>query len=135
MIAELEGENSSLQDRVEDLLATSRSAPARDRLKRLLAQIEAAGSSISVMTRAPAGGSLRGDALNGVLAGFRESIQNYTNRAKSLRARAETRLDELALNYVDSQDHRMAYALDKTEQQIAHLYEYLALENLGEGRK
>jgi hypothetical protein len=43
-------------------------------------------------------------------------------------------LDKLALDYVAGQDQQMAFALDKTEQQIAHLYEYLALENLGEGK-
>ena len=41
-------------------------------------------------------------------------------------------LDELALDYVEARDQQMAFALDKTEQQIAHLYEYLALQNLEE---
>lgn len=51
-----------------------------------------------------------------------------------LLARAEDALDARALDYVQRQDRQMTYALDKTEQQIAHLYEYLALENLGEER-
>mgnify|MGYP000209316886 FL=1 len=45
---------------------------------------------------------------------------------------SERALDELALDYVDARDQQMAFALDKTEQQIAHLYEYLALQNLEE---
>jgi len=45
---------------------------------------------------------------------------------------SETALDELALDYVEARDQGMAFALDKTEQQIAHLYEYLALQNLEE---
>ena len=43
---------------------------------------------------------------------------------------SETALDKLALDYVEARDQQMAFALDKTEQQIAHLYEYLALQNL-----
>lgn len=45
---------------------------------------------------------------------------------------SEAALDELALDYVEARDQQMAFALDKTEQQIAHLYEYLALQNLEE---
>ncbi|MEC7815120.1 MAG: hypothetical protein VX939_02530 [Pseudomonadota bacterium] len=53
-------------------------------------------------------------------------------QVQSLRARTELALDELALAFVESEDRRMAQALDRTEQQIAHLYEYLALETLAE---
>ena len=53
-------------------------------------------------------------------------------QVKSLRAQTELALDELALAFVESEDRRMAQALDRTEQQIAHLYEYLALETLAE---
>lgn len=49
-----------------------------------------------------------------------------------LRQRAEEALNKLALDYVASRDRQMAFALDKTEQQIAHLYEYLALQNLAD---
>ncbi|MCS5564246.1 MAG: hypothetical protein NZ728_08350, partial [Oleiphilaceae bacterium] len=55
-------------------------------------------------------------------------------KAGALRQRAETELDRLALAYLEFQDQKMVAAQDKTEQQIAHLYEYLALENLeGQG--
>lgn len=47
-----------------------------------------------------------------------------------LRQASEAALDELALDYVEARDQQMAFALDKTEQQIAHLYEYLALQSL-----
>lgn len=50
----------------------------------------------------------------------------------SLSQQAEKHLDQLALDYVSEQDNEMANAIDKTAQQIAHLYEYLALENLAE---
>ncbi|HLV77092.1 MAG TPA: hypothetical protein VKY53_04110 [Marinobacter sp.] len=46
------------------------------------------------------------------------------------RGRAAEILDELALDFVMSQDQRMVHAIDRTEQQVAHLYEFLALERL-----
>lgn len=70
---------------------------------------------------------------------LRRSAAALTNRneALSLSVRqllkaSEKALDELALDYVEARDQQMAFALDKTEQQIAHLYEYLALQNLEE---
>jgi chromosome segregation ATPase len=63
-----------------------------------------------------------------------ERIRTVRRTADALLSRAESELDELALAYVEEQDHRMAFALDRTEQQIAHLYEYLALENLERGQ-
>ena len=63
-----------------------------------------------------------------------ERIRTVRRTANALFSRAESALDELALAYVEEQDHRMAFALDRTEQQIAHLYEYLALENLERGK-
>ena len=51
---------------------------------------------------------------------------------RELSGKSSEALDEMALAFVRQQDQRMTYALDKTEQQIAHLYEYLALQNLGE---
>lgn len=62
-----------------------------------------------------------------------EKIKAIRQRVDGLRARAETALDEIALAYVNDQDARMAVALDRTEQQIAHLYEYLALQNIERG--
>ena len=64
-----------------------------------------------------------------------ERIRTVRRTADALLSRAESELDELALAYVEEQDHRMAFALDRTEQQIAHLYEYLALENLERGQQ
>jgi len=51
---------------------------------------------------------------------------------RQLLERCESALDKLALEYVEARDQQMAFALDKTEQQIAHLYEYLALQSLEE---
>jgi hypothetical protein len=68
-------------------------------------------------------------ALVEELRSLTRSLQQQVQR---LRSRSEHALDRLALAFVESEDRRMAQALDRTEQQIAHLYEYLALENLAE---
>ncbi len=60
-------------------------------------------------------------------------VKAIRSRAIRLQGKAETALDEIALAYVENQDDRMAFALDRTEQQIAHLYEYLALQNIERG--
>ncbi|MBD3641531.1 MAG: hypothetical protein HUJ18_11110 [Marinobacter sp.] len=65
------------------------------------------------------------------VARLRQSNDRYFDRLAGLRSTAEVELDSLVLDYLDHQDQRMVFALNKTEQQIAHLYEYLALESLG----
>ena len=74
-----------------------------------------------------------------ILERLRRSAAALTERnemlllsVRQLLEASETALDELALDYVEARDQQMAFALDKTEQQIAHLYEYLALQNLEE---
>lgn len=60
----------------------------------------------------------------------------YLESVLALRTQAEVLLDRQALDFVAVQDKKMVFALDKTEQQIAHLYEYLALKELdSEGQK
>ncbi|WP_372965535.1 tol-pal system YbgF family protein [Marinobacter sp.] len=66
---------------------------------------------------------------------LKEQIHQLQVRVDKSRAQAADALDALALAFVDNQYQRMGNALDKTEQQIAHLYEYLALEKLGEGEQ
>lgn len=58
--------------------------------------------------------------------------ERLLSAVRELSGKSAEALDELALAFVRQQDQRLTYALDKTEQQIAHLYEYLALQNLGE---
>lgn len=62
-----------------------------------------------------------------------ERVEGIRSRATRLQGVAEKALDKIALAYVEDQDDRMAFALDRTEQQIAHLYEYLALQNIERG--
>lgn len=54
----------------------------------------------------------------------------HLEAVSALSVQAEALLDQLALDFVADQDKKMVVALDKTEQQIAHLYEYLALKEL-----
>ncbi|MGM0767487.1 MAG: tetratricopeptide repeat protein [Pseudomonadota bacterium] len=67
-------------------------------------------------------------------AGMAE-VKSLRSRARRLRQQAEASLNERVLAYVGEQDERMVHALDKSEQQIAHLYEYLALESLERGNR
>ncbi|MGF2734966.1 tetratricopeptide repeat protein [Marinobacter sp. DUT-1] len=62
---------------------------------------------------------------------LQRSNDRYLERLTDLRNTAEDELDKQVLAFLDRQDQRMVFALNKTEQQIAHLYEYLALESLG----
>lgn len=62
-----------------------------------------------------------------------ERVRGIRGRTTRLQDEAEEALDKIALAYVEGQDDRMAFALDRTEQQIAHLYEYLALKNIERG--
>lgn len=63
----------------------------------------------------------------------RDAVVALRQRARTLRQMAARELDGLALTFVSNQRERMSRVLDKTEQQIAHLYEYLALEALEGG--
>ncbi|MDO6824545.1 lipopolysaccharide assembly protein LapB [Marinobacter sp. 1_MG-2023] len=66
---------------------------------------------------------------------LRESSLSHLESVSALRGPAEVLLDELALGFVKKQDKKMMVALDKAEQQIAHLYEYLALKELESGEQ
>lgn len=60
-------------------------------------------------------------------------LQSLRGRAQQLRISAEQQLNDEAIAFVSRQDERMVLALDKAEQRIAHLYEYLALESIERG--
>ncbi|MCG2580249.1 MAG: hypothetical protein KA296_05145 [Marinobacter sp.] len=101
-----------------------------NRFARILQDIEA---SLTLLGDRLANRDARLEHLLQKTDAFLARIQVLRSRAASLRARAESKLDDLALAFVNKHDDRMAHALDKTEQQIAHLYEYLALESLERG--
>lgn len=127
-LRQLRAEGNALGDQVERLLEKATGAEQKRRLAeidRILGDADSALTAVSHAGSTSGGVGARLKALLSEIAGYRE-------RVSALRATAESRLNELALAYVDDQDQRMVYAYDKTEQQIAHLYEYLALENLQE---
>lgn len=77
----------------------------------------------------------RPKALNVQLVQARElrsGVARLQEQVDQARATASVLLDEQVLAFVSTEQQRMVHALDKTEQQIAHLYEYLALETIGE---
>ncbi|RMJ06167.1 hypothetical protein DOQ08_00852 [Marinobacter litoralis] len=80
-------------------------------------------------------GGSSGPAIKNMLSDSRNlkgQIHRLQAQVNEARAQAAAVLDSFALEFVDHQSQLMGHALDKTEQQIAHLYEYLALETLGE---
>ncbi|KAA1175080.1 hypothetical protein FWJ25_06845 [Marinobacter salinexigens] len=58
--------------------------------------------------------------------------RSLISEVKQARDVASSELDIIALDYIARQDQRMAFALNKADQQVAHLYEYLALRKLEE---
>lgn len=83
----------------------------------------------------PQGSSGNLKALLAEARALRKSSVAYLDSVSALRTQADALLDRLALEFVAVQDKRMMSALDKTEQQIAHLYEYLALKELDSGEQ
>ncbi len=150
----------ALREQLSDLPRQRSQVPAADliqqqkALQQALDNVSSAATTeqqkqqLSALNQTLAATSSRLDNLDSRVAGRPAELKQQLEQARSLRAdsdhylavtsrltaSAEDVLDKLALAFVAEQDQRMAFALDKTEQQIAHLYEYLALENLGEGK-
>lgn len=57
-------------------------------------------------------------------------LNRNRERAAKVLKQANTELDQRMLAYVERETDRMTLALEKAEQQIAHLYEYLALQTI-----
>ena len=82
-----------------------------------------------------AGSSGSTDELYRKLKLTQSQVTDQQKRLIALRARAEGSLDKLALAFLQRQSQQIADTLDRTEQQIAHLYEHLALTGLKQGGK
>jgi TolA-binding protein len=124
----------TLQQTLEKLSSAATSVQQKQRLSALGQTLESTGSRLSnlgdrITDRPAALRLLREQAVE-----LRAVSKHYLAATVRLADRAESILDDLALAFVAQQDQRMMFALDKTEQQIAHLYEYLALEKLDEGK-
>ncbi|TNE83760.1 MAG: hypothetical protein EP339_00015 [Gammaproteobacteria bacterium] len=88
-----------------------------------------AGSIQNLTVRAQAQAKLSRSAQ----AEVDEALSRATDlrqRIPSLDRKAREELDRLALVFIGSEEQRMVYALNRTEQQIAHLYEHLAVRSI-----
>ncbi len=134
-----DGEATELRERqmtlvrdLEKLSAKSLDAGQADVLRSVSATLAASADSLQELKG-------RVSARPSTIRKQLDQTRTLTNQAAQLSAQslflaqqAEKHLDQLALDYVREQDNEMANAIDKTAQQIAHLYEYLALESLAE---
>ncbi|MGC8119067.1 hypothetical protein [Marinobacter sp. VGCF2001] len=131
--SELIRQQASLEARLDQLLAKAPASVQGAALDRLQETLSVSGDRLAALTQRIA---RQPERLNSILreaSAVRDSTEGLQQRALTLRQQAARELDAQALAFVEGQSRRMTHALDKTEQQIAHLYEYLALENLGEG--
>ncbi len=127
---ELRKTQDTLEGALANLVGQSLTSTQQRQLAELKDTLAASARSLSSLDQRLASrpASLRSQlTLTRTLHG---DTQRLAERVIDLTRQAEQRLDSLALAYVQEQDAEMVAALDKTEQQIAHLYEYLALQNL-----
>lgn len=134
-------EGDGFNDEIEAL--SGRLAALRERATSVSQQQALRGAVLTLADLKASVGKLgqrlaaRDQHLNELLARTDEALERVRRirgRAMGLQSEAEKVLDDVALAFVEEQDDRMSFALDRTEQQIAHLYEYLALQNIERGQ-
>ncbi|KMQ74578.1 tetratricopeptide repeat protein [Marinobacter subterrani] len=125
-------QGADLRARLDQLLAQTLDAGQESRLAKLSKTLADTREKLHSLDQrvSERPGVLR--ALRDQALALKRRNEALMSSVQGLRRDAETALDTMTLEYVASQDQRMAFALDKTAQQIAHLYEYLALQNLAE---
>lgn len=131
-IGALSYRGETLQARLVSLRAGVSDSSQESQLAELIKTMTDANSGLASLDRRAAGRSAALESLRGQALELTSRNDALLASVQRLRQEAEEALDTMALDYVASRDERMAFALDKTEQQIAHLYEYLALQNLAE---
>lgn len=131
--ARYEDDMEALSGRIEGLEGRAVSPTQQETLRNVAATLADLKASFGKLEQRLASKDQRLTGLLDRTDRALEKVKAIRQRVDGLRARAETALDEIALAYVNDQDARMAVALDRTEQQIAHLYEYLALQNIERG--
>lgn len=133
--ASLNRQQESLRSAVERLEAANLSAEQEQRVRSMAETLSASGDSLDALSdRIKTRPSVLSEQLRTARL-LKAKTEAFQEQVAGLMQRSEGHLDERALDFVEEQDRRMAFSLDKTEQQIAHLYEYLALENLQEGKR
>lgn len=131
--AAVEQQQRELETRLDRLVEQAATPAQAAELRQLKQSLAAAGRRMSALNQQVVHRPERLETVLEEARAMRDATNGLRRETLSLRARAARELDALALAFVETQTRRMTHALDKTEQQIAHLYEYLALENLGEG--
>jgi hypothetical protein len=134
-LAALQDQQDTLTRQLEQLADRPLSADHMARLRQLQSLTKSGGLRLSSLPRREAGRQAQLRANLNEARRLRDEISGLQARVSKARARAAEYLDEQALALVAAEQQRMAHSLDKTEQQIAHLYEYLALENIGEAAR
>jgi len=135
----LKDNNARLEERLSTLLARAEGGELtpdqRLQLNMLKTTLSDSGKQLDKLHGRSANSSANLKSLLTEARKLRKQSFAYLETVSALRVRAEALLDRLALDFVAAQDKSMVFALDKTEQQIAHLYEYLALQELDSGEQ
>lgn len=131
--AELADRAETLRAQIQTLAQRQGDRSVRDELSNTAETLSAVETALTSLERRLAKRDARLAALVRRADAALANVQSLRSQVAKLQERAESSLDRVALAFVKDQDKRMAFALDKTEQQIAHLYEYLALETLERG--
>ncbi|WP_303286307.1 hypothetical protein [Marinobacter sp. SS8-8] len=126
----LSRQGAGLRARIERLSAEAVDSAQKNRLSSLAQTLEDTRDRLAGLDRQASGQPAVLRELRAQALALKSRNDALASSVKRLRLEAEKALDKLALDYVASRDQQMVFALDKTEQQIAHLYEYLALQNL-----
>jgi len=131
--AAFEQQQRELETRLDRLVEQAATPAQAAELRQLKQSLAAAGRRMNALNQQVVQRPERLETVLDEARALKDATNDLRLKTFSLRARAARELDALALAFVETQTRRMSHALDKTEQQIANLYEYLALENLGEG--
>ncbi|MDX1754911.1 MAG: hypothetical protein R3175_02520 [Marinobacter sp.] len=127
--AMLEQGLASLQSRLRGLEGLV-DGQQRTQLQRLKLTLEDISDGVGRFSRQrPARRAALEELLASVESGLAR-LDGLKAKAASLQAEAGLALDRLAREFLTQEDRRIAAALEKTEQHLAHLYEHLALKNL-----
>ncbi|WP_227539423.1 MULTISPECIES: hypothetical protein [Marinobacter] len=126
----LSRQGADLRARIERLSAEAVDSAQKNRLSSLAQTLADTRDRLASLDQRASGRPAVLRALRDQALALKSRNEALVASVKRLRLEAGEALDKLALDYVASRDRQMAFALDKTEQQIAHLYEYLALQNL-----
>ncbi|MBW7470025.1 tetratricopeptide repeat protein [Marinobacter sp. F4218] len=128
----LKKKQESLETALERLAGANLSAEQKRQMRRMSETLSMSAKSLKELgSRIQKRPSVLRQQLRQARA-LKAQTTGLQDQLARLRQQSEERLNRRALDFVAEQDRQMAFSLDKTEQQIAHLYEYLALENLQE---